>query len=241
MAILFANSSHVGDAAEVYYYQPNRYIQYPRKAVHSRTIHSEPDTTSSSGTLGGSCKSDDRDHLCLALKYGVYKDYSGRSVITPSEAIENVKQIDRVWHQCNIAFQIDEFVSVDPNVDELNYQPANTGELDVIRKRLDDSDKLLVVTTGTWNRSGSLGSSGANAWTAMPGENLYGAILESPVGKFGNIIAHELGHYLSLAHVGDASDLMNPIIYENSTQLASWQCTNARAAVQSYWQRMVRS
>ncbi len=187
------------------------------------------------------CERSDPDQLCLALKYSVYKNRAGQPVVSMAEAIENVREIDRVWSQCKVEFEIESFDPVDPIRDELNFRPSDTGELDVIRRRLEDPDHLLLVTTGTWNRAGSLGGSGANAWTAMPGENLYGAILEKPVGRFGNIIAHELGHYLNLDHVNDAQSLMNPIIYDHSTYLSPFQCQSARWAIRNYWQKMVRN
>ncbi len=189
----------------------------------------------------GRCEAASPDHVCLALKYSVYRDHLGEPVVSQAEAFQNVREVDQVWSQCKIGFEIESFVQVDPSEDQLNYRPADTGELDIIRRRLEDPEHLLVVTTGTWNRAGTLGRSPANAWTSMPGENLYGAILEKPVGRFGNIIAHELGHYLNLDHVNDAQSLMNPVIYDNSTSLSREQCENARYAVRTYWQKMIRN
>jgi predicted Zn-dependent protease len=68
----------------------------------------------------------------------------------------------------------------------------------------------------------------ANAWTAMPGQTPSGAVLESRVADNANIIAHEVGHYLSLDHTSDQSNLMNPIIYDNSTTITEQQCQDMR-------------
>ncbi len=193
-----------------------------------------------SPVVGTSCKSDDPNHICLALKYVVYKDGSGQALMSSEEVNKSVQGINKVWKQCNLAFQVDEFVSPSPEDYGLRFHTAENGELDEIRRNFDDNSTLLVVTTGPWNRNGSLGYTGANAWTSMPGEQLYGAILESTVKSFSNIIAHELGHYLNLQHVSDASDLMNPIIYDNSEYLNSDQCNVARETVSDYWQKMVR-
>jgi hypothetical protein len=74
----------------------------------------------------------------------------------------------------------------------------------------------------------------------MPGDAPYGVVLEKPVDTYSNIVAHELGHYLNLAHAGDTGDLMNPIIYDNSTVLSEYQCSAARDAATTYWQSMMR-
>ena len=186
------------------------------------------------------CKSTDPDQICLALKYSVYQDRSGKPVVSQDAAVANIREVDEVWRQCKISFEIENFVGVNPDQDELSFEPSEMNELDSIRRRLNDPDHLLVVTTGSWNRAGSLGGTSANAWTAMPWEDLYGAILEKPVARFSNIIAHELGHYLNLDHVNDSRSLMNPVIYDHSTYLSPEQCESARSAVQSYWQKMVR-
>jgi hypothetical protein len=57
---------------------------------------------------------------------------------------------------------------------------------------------------------------------------------------FANIIAHELGHYMNLAHVSDQTNLMNPVIYASSNTITSDQCTGTRRAVEYFWQGMKR-
>lgn len=191
--------------------------------------------------VGSSCQSGDRDHLCLALKYVAYKNRSDEPVVDQKEAENNVQGINQLWNQCNIAFQIESYVAASPRDYGLSPDPSDTSELTDIRNDFMDRSTLLVVTTGTWDRSGSLGWTPANAWTSMPGENPVGAILEKPVGTFSNIIAHELGHYLNLDHVSDEGDLMNPVIYDNSTTLTAYQCSAARDAAQNYWRDMIRT
>ena len=178
--------------------------------------------------------------MCLALKYVVYEDPTAKPVVSQTEALSNLATINSTWSQCNITFQIDQYLPVDPTKSSLAFNTANSSELDSIRKTYEDTSTLLVVTTGTWNRAGTLGSTGANAWTNMPGNNIYGAILEATVGTYPLIIAHELGHYLNLDHASDATDLMNPLIYSTSTTLTQFQCTAAQAASRNYWKAMLR-
>lgn len=201
---------------------------------------------SSTGThampqLGASCVTGDPDHLCFGLKYVVYVDSSGNSIISRDAIINDVTVVDLIWSQCNLGFQIDQLELADPNQFGLNFSPANDSELDQARSAFAASDLMLVITTGTWNRSGTLGSTGANAWTNMPGSYAMGVVMEQPVGGYPNIIAHELGHYLNLGHVSNSSNVMNPIIYSNSTGLSADQCASARAAAHYWWINMIRS
>jgi hypothetical protein len=189
--------------------------------------------------IGTGCHNTDGTHICLGLKYVAYNNGS-QATVSQAAAIADVSGINNIWAQCNIAFQIDQYQAINPGDDGFNFDPANIEEFDPIRGKLNDGKTLLVVTTGTWNRSGDLGNSGANAWTNLPGTSPYGAILEQPVGTFPNIVAHELGHYLNLNHISDQSDLMNPIIYDSSINLSAVQCDAARSAASAVWTSMLR-
>ena len=199
-----------------------------------------PPPPSSNGDVGESCKSQDPSFLCLGLKYVVYKDEDNVPVVTSKQAASNVRAMNAVWKKCKIAFQIDQYLDAKPSDYKLQFNPEEDTELDDARKAFETNEMLLVITTGKWDRSGSLGDTGANAWTAMPGNDLYGVVLESPVGRYPNIIAHELGHYLNLYHKEDSSNLMNPIIYDDSTELKEAQCEKSRAAISKYWAAMKR-
>jgi hypothetical protein len=193
-----------------------------------------------SPAVGDSCHSDDPGRICLGLRYVAYRDSTGEPVVSPEAALKNIGVINSVWGQCRIAFQIDQYRAIKPADYKLRYQTANYSELEDIRNAFADDGEMLIVTTGTWDRKGSLGTTGANAWTAMPGGAPYGAILERPVGTFSNIIAHELGHYLNLNHLSDVNDIMNPIIYSTSTKLSAEQCNTARSAAAFFWAKMYR-
>jgi hypothetical protein len=199
--------------------------------------HSNPPASS---VVGAGCSSSDPNKMCVALKYVAYLDSTGTPTVTQAQAISNVSAMNEIYAQCNIAFQIDEYKAVDAASLGLTYQTANLSELDKIRAALENETTLLIVTTGTWNRSGTLGNTGANAWTNMPGGDVFGAILERPVATYSNIVAHEIGHYLNLDHVSSTSDLMSPIIYDYSTTLTSSQCSTMRSAVNYFWPKMKR-
>ena len=190
--------------------------------------------------IGSSCQGGGSQHICLALKYVAYVAPGGGPVIDESQAIANVQAMNDLWRQCDVGFQMEQYVAASPASHQLNFETSSYQELDQVRRAFVDGSELVVVTTGTWNRSGSLGTSAANAWTAMPGGGPYGTVMEEPVGGFANIIAHELGHYLGLPHVSDVTDLMNPVIYSNSMQLTSEQCALGRSAAAFFWKRMYR-
>lgn len=184
------------------------------------------------------------EQLYLGLKFVVYNDSEHfpvpEPVIDEQDVLQDLKGINQVWGQCGMTFKIDEYLPVDEEQANLRFHPANQSEMNAIRRVYDNSESFLIVTTGAWNRNGSLGRTSANAWTNMPGEDIYGAILESRVGTFANLIAHELGHYLNLEHEDNQDDVMNPIISEESKHLTREQCGVARASVKEHWMRMVR-
>ncbi len=192
--------------------------------------------------VGTGCHVEDVNHICIALKYVVYKDPRGTPTVSSENAVKVVAAMNEVWQQCNISFQIERYLEVDPAQYGLSYQTANQSELTTIRQTFMDDHTLLLVTTGTWNRAGTLGNYPANAWTSLPyrGGGPFGAVLEKPVGRNGNLVAHELGHYLNLQHVGDENDVMNAIIYSKSLNLYDSQCASARSAAWYFWTRLLR-
>lgn len=207
--------------------------------IPSGTTPSAGPTSTASPPIGPSCQG--QSPICLALKYVVYVDPSnGAPVVTQSQAISHVQAINKLWGQCGIQFQMEKYLAARPADYQLNFRTESYDELDQVRAAFADNGEMLVVTTGTWNRSGTLGESSANAWTAMPGTGVHGTVLEEPVSGFANIIAHELGHYLNLIHVSDDTDLMNPIIYSDSDALSGDQCEGVRTAAAFFWPQMYR-
>lgn len=196
-------------------------------------------TTLPSPPIGDSCAQN--GGICLALKYVSYLDPVEDVAITDrAAAIANVRSINALWGQCGVGFQIEQYMAVRPEDHGLSFETRSIAELNRIREVYSDNGELLIVTTGQWDRSGTLGDSAANAWTTMPGGGAHGVVLEEPVAGFTNIIGHELGHYLSLLHVRDELALMNPVIYANSLALSAEQCSIVRSAASFFWARMYR-
>jgi hypothetical protein len=190
-----------------------------------------------SSMVGTGCHSNDPNQICIGVKFVTFKDSAGTPTVTQNQAIADMATTNVIWKQCNIAFQIDEYSAVAPGDSNLEYATSSFSALDTIRNQFNDGKTFLVAVTGQW--VGALNTN-ANAWTNLPGSGSYGAIFESSVGTYGNIVAHELGHYLNLDHVNDQSDVMNPVIYDNSIGLYNSQCSAARAAATGYWGKMLR-
>jgi hypothetical protein len=170
------------------------------------------------------------------MHFVTYQNTSGAAVASTDQAATIIHTMNQLWSQCNIGFQIEKYEAVDPTKLGLVYGAQSQNQLDQIRQTFSaPSDELLAVTTGPWGTA-------VNAWTNMPGDNLYGAVMEASIVGYGGgiIYAHEFGHYLGLDHVSDSSDLMDAIIYTTSTKIDSTQCQSARATVAQYWTAMIR-
>jgi len=178
---------------------------------------------------------------CLALRYVVYRDDDGEPVLSETQSAENLHRINRLWSDCDIGFEIEKYDVVSPREHRLRFRTASYPELTQIRKSFEDDRWLLVVTTGPWDRRGSIGNTGANAWTNLPGEGHHGVVLESKVSTFANIIAHELGHYLSLDHAGNIAELMYPYLADHSTRLSRSECKSATWAAREFWSKAIRN
>lgn len=180
--------------------------------------------------VGNGCSS--KDSICLGLRYISYDEGNG-PISSAQQAATDVAAINRIWAQCGIEFQIDSYEAVDPTKYGLGSGAAAANQTNAIRNAFNDGRTLLVVYTGYWGTT-------KNAWTSMPGSPPYGAILESSVVNYPNIVAHELGHYLGLDHYDVTTNVMDTLIYPNSSQLESWQCDTARGVATGTWSAMLR-
>ena len=182
-----------------------------------------------------SCRNKDPEHLCIGLKYVAYKSAEGVPTATPAEALQLTLAMNAVWSQCGIAFQLERYQAVDPVEKGLLYNTGGFGDQDAIRAAFDDDIRFVIIATGPWNRGNN-----TVAWTQAPGGAHYGVVADQGVATDANVMAHELGHYLSLDHVQNPADLMSPVVYPNSNSLDPSQCAAARNSGLNYWPHMSR-
>lgn len=192
-------------------------------------------SSQSSVKVGESCTGDS-SRTCLAVHFVSYTNSSGTATASEAQAATIIQTMNQIFAQCAIGFQIENYEAVNPAQFSLDYGANSQNQLNQIRRTFDlPSNQLLAVTTGPWGTA-------VNAWTNMPGEGLYGAIMEASIVSYGKgiIYAHEFGHYLGLDHVSNSANLMNPVIYTNSTQLSTSQCQLAQSTLHAYWADMIR-
>jgi hypothetical protein len=164
--------------------------------------------------------------VLLALKFVEFLPSQGAQRLGEAKVKKLVEEMNSIYSKCSISFRLEETATVNPDQFGLPYHLNSVEKMHEVRKPFDDPRYLVVISTGSWDHK-KMGA--ANAWTAMPGEIPSGAVVESPVVTFAGIVAHEIGHYLSLNHVKNNVNLMNPIIYQVSKELTAEQCANMRA------------
>jgi hypothetical protein len=163
------------------------------------------------------------DTVTMAVRVVGLQDSSGKTTLNQDTATKLLSDVSGMYAKagCPIQFKLESFTPVSPKDKGLQYNTSDMGELDKYRAAFDDGKSMLIVDTGAWDAS----MHPANAWTAMPGESKMGAIFEESVADFYQIVGHELGHYLGLDHVDDPTNMMNPVIGDNSTHITADQCS----------------
>ena len=188
----------------------------------------------------GRCESLGENESCLALRFVSYQDPTGRPVVNQDEAKQTVAGINSVWAGCGIQFTLESYELVAPNDFGVAFNPSQFFELDLIRSRFVQDQSLLIVASGPWAQGSQLQAYGANAWSTGPFLQSPGIVVEQAMAHYANLIAHELGHSLNLPHLSDAMDLMNPVVFPNSTRLYEQQCEVAQDSLTEHWGAALR-
>jgi hypothetical protein len=179
--------------------------------------------------------SGDASHICIGLKLvSLVDNTTGLPSINNADANTLVSQINTVWSQCDIGFQLENYQAIDPTTVGLDYGAESENELTDLRSQFSDNKTFLVVITGPWSGT-------TIAWTEEGGYGgPFGTIVEDQYGHNPYTVGHELGHYQGLYHVSDDTNLMNPYIGLNTSKLTSSQCATAQQTDTADWQPMLR-
>ena len=179
------------------------------------------------------CVNADPNHYCMGLKIVAFEE-NGAPTLTKAQAVKLVKEINAVWSQCNIGFQLESYSSVDPSTKGLPENPDWRRDSSNIRSTFSSDHQFVVISVGSFSEA-------TIAVTEMPGGGPYGALVEAAYATNAYTVGHELGHYQNLDHVKDETNVMNPFIGPETNTLTTDQCATARSADQDYWKAMMRN
>ena len=180
-----------------------------------------------------SCVSNDPNHQCIGLKIVSFQDSSRVSILQQADAQELVRGMNAIWKPCDVSFQLESFLSIDPSDKNLSYSPNWKTESGQVRAAFEEKDTFLIVAVGPWANS-------TIAVTQMPGTGPHGVLVEKDYARNPLTVGHELGHYQGLLHLRDNTNLMSPYIGPNTAKLSQAQCNLARSTNFSNWPQMLR-
>jgi len=184
------------------------------------------------GTPGPSCRSSDPGSQCIGLRIVSY-DEGNRTVLPYADALALVAELNQVWSQCKIGFELASYEHVDPATRGLSINPDWRSQGSQIRAAFNDQTGFLVVAVGQFAAS-------TIAVTQMPGVGPYGTLVESAYAANPLTVGHELGHYMGLYHLRNSSNLMNPYIGPHTAQLSQSQCSIARSTNARFWVNLLK-
>lgn len=170
------------------------------------------------------------DYLKVAVKYVSYRSANGTVVADEQSVRDMTIKLSEVWAQCNIGFELTQYEVVEPATLNLPFNPGSYSEIDKARMKFQDDTHILLMGTGTWNRSdGTLAS--ANCYSSFPGDQAEGVICEQSAAVNSTLLAHEVGHWFYLTHTTTGTNLMEPLVGSGDSAITAAQCELARRTV----------
>jgi hypothetical protein len=182
-----------------------------------------------------SCVSSDPTHTCIGLKIVSYENSDGVTDMTEAQAVTLVNGINAIYSQCNIAFQLEVYQSVNPTTLGLPYSPNWETQTDAVRTAFADKTRFVIEAVGPWTTA-------TIAVTTMPGSGLYGSVVEQQYAKNPITVTHELSHYEGLYDESSDSNNLESLYYSpEATQLTAAQCATSESINKQYWSKMLRT
>lgn len=182
--------------------------------------------------------------VTLPVSYVVYENTAtGKPYATRDEVKSTIAQANTIWNgQCGIAFALVDYATIDPIDYGIDESPASMRAIEFARQVFSSDSTLSVIVTGPWDFSHGMKDT-ADAWTVRPQDlGPKGIVMQSTVVDFAVILAHELGHNLSLEHnMLDRFNVMATQVDVINTHLSLSQCLDAHRAIERYWSDLVDS
>ena len=157
--------------------------------------------------------------------------------------------INQVWSQCGIEFLPARLANVSAGDLKVSYSPRSEGDLSAIAAALNPQgygNTLPLTIAGAWNINNNGWIISGLGWAFVrPNHELdhIGAMVDAKSLQGPNaadLLAHELGHALSLQHATEESNVMIPEAHTLGKRFSVAQCEQARGFTQSVLQRFVQ-
>lgn len=195
----------------------------------------------------------------IALGVAIYALSIGSApAVSRTEAESWFEGATRIWNQCGVRLQFEQYKMINAELASLPYQPKNQADLEKIRRSVFESDYVNISVTGEWQGAPFAASA---AYTNFPNASLLGTVAQIAATKTPTLLAHELGHYFNLLHVDDpSSDLVEDtkegnigvscsgpsnlmwakVCEKHNWVLTTGQCDRALQAIQAYLPKALR-
>jgi hypothetical protein len=223
------------------------------------TLASMTATLAVADSISPTCISSDADQLCIGVKNVSLID-SSQPTPTVDEVILDIAQMNQVWKQCKIAFQLESYQAVTATSLGLSFEldhqnPYDTSITDQYLKPFIDKNSLLWMNVGTikiatsWYYGTGLTAGLGVSETLGHGDPFYitlRGIFTSETTPHTAGLAFALGVFQGLSSVYDVTNVMSNLdvstAYPGKSQnlLTSDQCQEARELDLQYAPEILR-
>jgi hypothetical protein len=180
-----------------------------------------------------------RETIQLRLNFRNVVAPDGKGRLSTRKAMPLFREINSIWKQCGIQFALTHFGNTSAKQLDLPYPPQSQADLSTIDAKMNArgfGGAIPLTIAGPWSFFDPISQVYLNGlgWVYANGTGVskVGAMMSAKklvAPEAGLILAHELGHALSLPEGGDGT-LMGP----GTPVLSADQCEKTRAFAQAY-------